>query len=288
MLKSLIDSAATPVKPLTRQMHQWFLIDTLLVAVAGLQLYVFTEHTNRFFAWTIDPPLTAAFLGAAYWASVPLVFLASRQTSWAHARMAVPGVFLFTTLTTIATFIHLDRFHLSSPEPIARFAAWVWLAIYVSVPPSLLVLLFLQRRLPGGDPPREQLLPSAARAVLIAQAATMLIIGLILFIRPLTPLWPWTLTPLTGRAVAAWLMGIGIIAAHAAWENDWLRVRGTVFGFAILALLQVLALARYPADITWTNPATYLYLFFLLTILAVCIYIFAGHLSRTNAAPTMR
>lgn len=30
----------------------------------------------------------------------------------------------------------------------ARFFAWVWPVVYVGVPPSLLVLLALQRRLP--------------------------------------------------------------------------------------------------------------------------------------------
>lgn len=37
--------------------------------------------------------------------------------------------------------------------------------------------------------------------------------------------WPWAPTPLTGRAIGAWTIGIGTIAAHAAWENDWWRPR---------------------------------------------------------------
>jgi hypothetical protein len=37
--------------------------------------------------------------------------------------------------------------------------------------------------------------------------------------------WPWALTPLTGRAIGAWAIGIGTIAAHAAWENNWWRLR---------------------------------------------------------------
>jgi hypothetical protein len=35
------------------------------VLLAGLQLFVFATETDRFFAWTIASPLTAAFLGAA-------------------------------------------------------------------------------------------------------------------------------------------------------------------------------------------------------------------------------
>jgi hypothetical protein len=59
------------IKPVRWQMRVWFLIDTLLVLVTGVQLYLLTGQTERFFAWTIASPLTAAFLGAAYWASVP-------------------------------------------------------------------------------------------------------------------------------------------------------------------------------------------------------------------------
>jgi hypothetical protein len=34
-----------------------------LVFLAGFQLFILTEQTDLYFAWTIQPPLTAAFLG---------------------------------------------------------------------------------------------------------------------------------------------------------------------------------------------------------------------------------
>src|SRR5206468_11630163 len=100
-----------------------------LVFLAGLQLTVLTEQTNEYFAWTITPPLTAAFLGAAYWAAVPVEVIAARQTIWAKARVAVPAIWLFTTLTLVATLVHFDRFHFSSPIASAQGAAWFWLEI---------------------------------------------------------------------------------------------------------------------------------------------------------------
>jgi hypothetical protein len=49
---------------------RWLLLTAAaLVLLAGLQLFVFTERTDTYFAWTIINPLAAAFLGAAYWAS---------------------------------------------------------------------------------------------------------------------------------------------------------------------------------------------------------------------------
>src|SRR5437764_860130 len=85
---------------------------SVLVAVAGIQLFVFTAQTDQFFAWTIAPTETAVFLGAAYWAVSAMEFAASRQETWSRARITVPAVLLFTVLTLVATLIHLDKFHL--------------------------------------------------------------------------------------------------------------------------------------------------------------------------------
>ena len=41
-------------------------VAAVLVFLAGTQLFVFSTRTARYFAWTIDPPMTAAFLGAHY------------------------------------------------------------------------------------------------------------------------------------------------------------------------------------------------------------------------------
>lgn len=37
-----------------------------LLFIAGVQLFVFSEQTDYYFAWTIGLPLTAAFLSAGY------------------------------------------------------------------------------------------------------------------------------------------------------------------------------------------------------------------------------
>jgi hypothetical protein len=250
-------------------MRIWFWIDCLLLTIAGIQLYFLAGATDRFFAWTIVPPLSAAFLGASYLGSLPLVYLSSRQKLWAYARLAVFGVLIFTIITLIATLLHLDRFHLSSSDQFARFAAWVWLFIYITVPPSLIVLTLLQRRIPGIDPPRVAPLAIWLRAVLSLQAAILLLTGIILFIFPMSTPWPWMLTPLVGRAVAAWLIGIGVIVGHMVWENDYGRVRNGMLSYAVVATLQLIALTRYASLVDWSRPITAIYVTFLLSALVV-------------------
>src|SRR5439155_1091058 len=218
-----------------------------LVFLAGLQLTVFTEQPATYFAWTISPPLTAAFLGASYWAAVPVEVIAARQSTWASARVAVPAIWLFTTLTLVATLLHFDKFHFSSAIQSAQGAAWFWLAIYAGVPVAMLIIWMLQLRAPGGDPPRGPPAPMWMRIAVLAQGAGMLAVGVGLFLAPdvVKQMWPWFLTPLTARAIGAWLIGIGFAAFHASRENDFLRIRRLGGGYIAFAILQFIAIALY-------------------------------------------
>src|SRR2546422_8474403 len=53
----------------------------------------------------------------------------------------VAAVLTFTVLALVVTIVHRGRFHFLSPHPVAQFAAWVWLAIYVAVPAISIVFL---------------------------------------------------------------------------------------------------------------------------------------------------
>jgi len=243
-----------------------------LVALAGFQLFVFTERTDRYFAWTIDRPLTAAFLGAAYWSSLAIEWTAARRRMWADARIAVPTAFTFTFLTFVATMLHIDRFHLGSEfETATRAVTWIWIAVYTTVPVMMAVLAVRQWRAPGADPARVARLPVWLRWLLVNQAVLLAAVGIVLLVDPeQTGLrWPWELTPLTARAIGAWVFSLGVAAAHAAWENDAVRLRPAGAAYLAFGLLQLLALARYPGDMSWTGVAGIGYLAFLASALLV-------------------
>jgi hypothetical protein len=262
------------VRPTTVGMRRMLLIASILVFIVGIQLFILTEYTDRFFAWTIEPPLTAAFLGAAYWASFAMEFLAARRRIWVHARIAVPAVLIFTGLTLVVTLLHLDRFHLSNPNLLTRGAAWAWLIVYVVVPPLMGVLLILQLRVPGVDPPRQSALPGWVRAILIVHAVIMIPLGLALLIAPdaTVGLWPWKLTPLTGRAIGAWSLALGIAAAQAYWENNWARVHVATMSYTVFGAFELLALIRYTGNVDWSKPQAWMYVLFLVSVLVVGIY----------------
>jgi len=263
--------AAPVVRPVIAPMRWLLYAASTLVFLAGLQLTVFTEQTDTYFAWTISPPLTAAFLGAAYWAAVPVEVIAARQTIWAKARVAVPAIWLFTTLTLVATLLHFGKFHFSSAITSAQGAAWFWLAIYAGVPVVMLLIGWLQIHAPGGDPPRGSPAATWMRALVLGQGAGMLAFGVGLFVLPdfVGPVWPWVLTTLTARATGAWLIGIGFAALHANRENDISRIQPLAGGYTAFAVLELIAIARYSGNVNWSAPAAWVYLAFLLSILPV-------------------
>jgi hypothetical protein len=253
---------------------------SVLVLLAGLQLFVFTGRTGGFFAWTIANPLAAAFLGAAYWASVALEALAARQAQWANGRIAVPAVLVFTVLTLVATVTHLGRLHLG-----ARFATGTqivtvaWIAIYILVPGLMVILLAVQARTPGSDPPRSAGLPAWLYVLLAVQAVVLLGLGIALFAVPgrAAPLWPWQLTPMMAQATGAWLISLGVAAGHALLERDARRLRPAAAGYVLLAVLLSVALVRYPHQFAWGSAAGISYLIFLATMLLTGARVWLSH-----------
>jgi hypothetical protein len=243
---------------------------SVLVLLAGIQLFVFTRRTGHFFAWTIPNPLSATFLGAGYWAAVAIEALAARQRLWANARIAVPAVLVFTVLTLAATLTHLGQLHLGAGFPVGtQIVTVAWIAIYLLVPALMLVLLAVQARTPGADPPRSAGLPPWLNVMLAAQAIVLLGLGTALFAAPAqsAPLWPWKLTPMMAQAIGAWLIALGVAAGHALAERDARRLRPAAVGYILLAGLLFIALARYPHLFAWQSASGTAYLIFLTTML---------------------
>ena len=263
-----MEAAPTAPRPTTglARLFLWQLAATLFVV--GFPVFVLSGQTDDYFAWTIDPPLTAAFLGANYWGSMVLVLLCARERDWAAARVTVPGIFVAGTFLLLATLLHLDRFAMDTVR------GWLWVILYAGLPPAVALLVAVQLRTPGGDPPRVAPLSPAARIVLALQAAVLLGIGGALFVVPgdTASIWPWPLTDLTARAVGAWLLAIGTTVLVSRREDDWARLTAPMAGYAAIAFLQLLALARYADTPDWDDPAAWIYVAFLAVMLVVGAY----------------
>lgn len=260
---------AAELRPLRMELRCLLTAFAVLTLLGFGALFVLAGQTARFFAWTIDPPITAAFMGAGYGAGFVLVVLALRIRVWAHARVSVITVLVFTVLTLIATLLHLDRLHFADPVPTARFAAWFWSFVYVAIPVAMLAVIPGQERLPGVDPVKRLPLPAWLAGVLAVQGTVLLVAGAALFAVPAARegLWPWTLTPLTARAVGSWLVAFGLAAWLAIRERDLERLEIAAIAYVVFGVLELVVLLRYAGVVQWGEPSAAVYLLVLLSII---------------------
>ena len=237
----------------------------VLTALATGALFVLAENTSETFAWTIQPPLTAAFIGAGYAAGFVLVVLSLRDPVWAHSRVPVLTIFVFVVLTLAATLLHIERMHFDddfrSLDLLAKGAAWFWLAVYVVIPVAMAVLLVHQERTPGEDPPPRHPVPVVLRVALAVESAVLLTVGVLIYADPTTAawIWPWEMPPFTARVVAAWLVAFGLATALAAVAGDLRRLRTAAIAYTVFGALVLVAVARFPGTPDWDRPASWVF-----------------------------
>jgi hypothetical protein len=189
----------TPTSDIRAGTRRLLIAFAVLTALAVVQLLVLSDVADRLWAWTISTEITAAFLGAAYGAGFVLSVLSLRQREWSRIRVPVVTVTAFTWLTAIATGIHLHRLHLRDGGPVAQGAAWIWLAVYLVVPPVALVVLVRQERDRVRRDPVLRPMPDWLTVVLAVEGAVLLAAGAVLFgggvmvhhHEPAARFWPW-------------------------------------------------------------------------------------------------
>ena len=246
-------------------------VAAVLVFLAGVQLFCFPLRTDEYFAWTIDVPMTAVFLGASYWSAVGLELTAALSPRWAGARIAVPAVLVFTTITLVVTIVHIDRFHLDGDlSSSTRAVTWAWIAVYAIVPVLMVLAALGQRRHSTAVGPPSGL-PAAVRVTLVALAVVLGVVGVALLLAPgwASGGWPWPLTDLTARAVGAWLVGLGIAAGHARLLDDVASIQPLAITGVAFGGFQLLALLRHGDVLDWGGAAAYAYVLALAVIAGV-------------------
>jgi hypothetical protein len=259
---------ATAVRGTTPGVRAGLLAIAGVIFLLGLSLFVFPRETDQLFAWTIKVPLTAAFLGASYWASTTLACACAAERHWVRARGFAAPYLIAGVVLLVVTFVHIDLFHMDA------VTGWAWLVLYAIFPPATVALLLRQVNVPGGDPPLTSPMPAAAVAVLALQGGVMVALGVALIVAPLdaASLWPWPLTPLTGRAIGTFVLAQGALLFTVGRERDWGRVRPAMLQYLVLGVLQLIALARFSDTLDWDSAGAWLYLAFLAGVLAMGAY----------------
>jgi hypothetical protein len=172
-----------------------------LAVIAGPVLFFFPSDTGSYFAWKIGNPLTPNFMGANYLAGAGAVW-AALINRWSVARVIMPAIITFGVTQLVATLLHLDILDWSHP------VAFAWLIVYIVSPIGAIWVYVLEERRWRREGEEGRPIPSPARMILLGFAVASGVTGLALFIAPthVGDIWPWSLTPLTGRVIGGWYL----------------------------------------------------------------------------------
>jgi hypothetical protein len=220
-----------------------FLLANAVAAVFSLTL---APGSEDLFTWTVLPDAGARLLAVMYANAVVLSVVALRQPDWAHARVIFVLICVFAVAATVMTFFNLDPFR---AHPWYHLTYWlVGYAVLVLTAPAVFVW---QERLHGGRLPVELPLSGLARATGAVAAAGMGAASVALLIDPprFSDVWPWDVTPLTGRIMGVWLGAFAISYAYALWDGDWRRVRPLYLAAPITGLLLALVPLGHTGDV---------------------------------------
>ena len=182
--------------------------------------------------------MNAAFIGAGFLAGTLATGLVlATATRWRTFATLPIALWVLASSLLLATIIHNDRFKWDYPP------TWVWTFVYAGVPLAIPFLVARQRGVADEQPHGR---PAAANSCACCSAvigALMLAGAIALFLAPvdLGKHWPWTLTPLLARAVAAWYALFGTMLVSCAIGLR--RPAEAIIPYATLACWSVLLLA---------------------------------------------
>jgi hypothetical protein len=221
----------------------------LILADAAQLLLLAPDRTDELWAWEINPETTSMVLASAYVGGGYFFARVLFGAPWRQVAAGFPPVIVFVWVAAAATFLHLDRFI----EDNIAFAAWI--ALYSLTPVGIpLLYAYEQRRLPasGGGPG----LPRGVRRALGLIGGVVMAGGLLMLFSPSTAIdaWPWMLTPLTARVLAAVVALYGSVWVSVALDGTREGTRIPLHGHAIGLAFFLLALVLGGDDVDWGEP----------------------------------
>jgi hypothetical protein len=202
-------------------------------------LWLVPDRTDELWAWEIQPEVTSMVLASAYSAGAYFFARVMFGAPWRQVAPGFPPVILFVWLAAAATFLHLDRFI----EDNLAFAAWI--ALYTLTPIGIpLLYAYNERRAPRREAAPE--LPRTLRVAMGVAGAAVIVVGLGMLASPSTAMdvWPWTLTPLTSRILAAVVALYGSVWVSVALDGTRTGARIPLEAHAIGLVVLLAALIR--------------------------------------------
>lgn len=226
----------------------------VVLLLAFLALYIFPDQTDKDFAWTILPRMSAILIGAGYTAGVYFFARLLVDKKWHRVQAGFLPITAFTIAMFLATLLHWDRFHHGALN------FYLWTAIY-AITPFLVPVIWWRNQQTGITDLEEhdvRFSPFVRSAMKIIGMVGALVF-VIVFIRPtlLISLAPWKLTPLTARIFAGWSILTLCSVASLGFDGRWSATRTLMESSMAGIALCLVAIPRIWSDLNTANPMSY-------------------------------
>src|ERR1044071_9479896 len=175
----------------------------VVLLLAFVALYIFPDHTDIDFAWTILPRTSALLIGAGYTAGAYFFVRLLRDPKWHRFQAGFLPITAFAICMLVATLLHWDRFHHGT------IIFYLWTVIYAITPLVVPWLWWRNRRNATTELEANDVrFSNSVRWGLGLLAGIGALICLLAFIQPtlMIAAAPWKLTPLTARIFSGWSM----------------------------------------------------------------------------------
>lgn len=252
------------------------------LVVAFVVLFAFPGDTDRLFAWTIKSTMTSMVLGSVYIGGAYFFVRAAAARSFHTLNGGFAAVTTFATLMGIATIIHWDKFNRD------HVAFWLWAGLYLTTPFLVGGVWLANRRRATRPKPGDLELGRPAQWAIAAVGALALGFGVSFFVAPTSvdDVWPWAVTPLTGRVLAA-ILALGLAGIGVIWDRRWSAVRLMLQVESLMLTLILVAAARAHEEFETEATSTWVFLIGFVGALAGALWLMfvMDRRARTNPAP---
>jgi hypothetical protein len=238
--------------PLTRIAFTPLAIFTLIF---GPLLYLFPARTADYWAWEINPEMSAAWVGAGYTFGAIAIWTILIIGRFQKLFVPIMATWAFSCVMLIATVLHLNRFFTDTIQ------FWIWLVIYILLPFALPIAWWLNKGNASPFEPNELLFPKRMASIgLVVSVLFYVLAFLLLFNPPLAAtFWPWQLTPLMSRVITGWLIFMGTGALCLLFERRYSVYREFIPEAGIWSALILLAGWRHADNFDFSRPAAYVF-----------------------------
>lgn len=248
------------------------------VAVVGAAagMYTFPSLVIPFWPWALTP-FNAFFVGATYFGAWIPLFIFAWVGRWNPGRVVLPMIGVFTLYVLIISLIAPGSYLWD------RFGTYVWWALYIILPISSFVHLWLYR---SWAPVAASATPGTLKTLFGIQALVSLVIGLGLFISPLgtTTWWPWPIDEFNGRVYGAAFLTLAtgsIVLFRSSSRHELMTLGATGLTFGLTSAVGLVKTDLGLGRVDWSAPGTIAWeALFIVITLAGIVTILSGALQR--------